>query len=333
MSALLNKTFFSIFKYFIYPIIFLIIFCEIFFQIIFFFDIKFLKKPILFFNPYCDQSFWNYQGISTYDEKVFVKHPVLTIVKKQNKIFFENDYNNKNDTKKKLIFYGSSFIGHEYFINYFKNDINFAIKSYGIDQIYESYNLTKNNFPNRTIIIGFLHEDIDRSIFSLRNLPKLKFEKSNSHYEIKNIPISFQNHYKYELSFFTYNFFKNITFLLLNDYNYKNSYCKAEFKKNVFKYFIKNIVSESEILGQKLIFVTFNFKDDFANSNWRYKFVNDYFSSNNIEYLDALKIIKLDQEKNNNHIDYYFNNEDNHLSQYGFEVIRNAINDVIKLYK
>ena len=61
----------------------LIFLLEIFFQITFFFDIKNFKKTILFFNPYCDQPYWNYQGISSYDETKYDQHPILTLIKKK----------------------------------------------------------------------------------------------------------------------------------------------------------------------------------------------------------------------------------------------------------
>ena len=85
MILSLNK-FFQLFKkYFIYPLIFLVILLEFFLQIIFYFDIKNLKKTILFFNPYCDQQYWNIQGNSSYDKEIYSYHPILTIIKKKMK--------------------------------------------------------------------------------------------------------------------------------------------------------------------------------------------------------------------------------------------------------
>jgi len=329
-----NKILLLIRSYFLYPLLILIICLEIFLQGIFFFDIKSFKKTILFFNPYCDQSYWDYQGISSYDETKYLKHPILTLIKNKNKIFFkDHPVQPELISNKNLVFYGSSFIGHEYFIDNYKEKINFAIKSYGIDQIYKSYNLTKDNFPNRTIIIGFLLEDIDRSIFELRNFPKLKYEKINDNYEIKNTPVSFEKNKNRSISFFTYNLAKNLIFLSFNNYNYKNNHCKAEFKKDIFKYFVDNIISNSKELNQNVIFVTFNFKDDINNLNWRHSFIKDYFLLNKINHIDTTKVIKSDQNIKKIDISKYYNNTDNHLSVYGFKIIKNAIDNSIKLYK
>ena len=66
----------------LYPLIGLIIILELFFQIVFIADIKFFKKPILFFNPYCDQHYWNHIDESSFNEDIFKYHPTLTLIKK-----------------------------------------------------------------------------------------------------------------------------------------------------------------------------------------------------------------------------------------------------------
>ena len=335
MSILLNNLFLSIRNYFLYPLIFLIIILEIFFQIVFIFDIKSFKKTILFYNPYCDQAYWNHIGNSTFDEKEYLYHPVLTLIKKKNK----KNYNVNNlaasySINDKAIFYGSSFIDHKYFIPNYKDDINFAVKSYGLDQIYQSYILTKDNFPNKNIIIGFLLEDLDRALFNQRNFPKLKYKKKNDNYHITNIPIEFKKIEKKKITFYTYNFFKNLTFLIFNDYDYKKSKCNLAIKKDIFGYFIKNIITSSKKLNQKVTFVTFNFMDDVANPNWRYLFVKDYFLSIKANHLDISEIIREDLINNNNlDIVNYYSPKDKHLNKYGFEVVKKKIDKIIELYK
>ena len=238
MSLLLNKKLIKSLRNIFYPILILIIFIEFFFQIIFFFDIKSLKKTILYFNPYCDQSYWDFEGNSLYDDNKYSYHPILTIINKKNEVFFNKIINNN---KKDLIFYGSSFIGHKYFISNFNDKTNFAVKSYGIDQIYKSYDLTKQNFLNDTIVIGFLLEDIDRALFYQRNFPKLKYIKNNDTFQLTNTPVKFRNELKTGIHFYFYNFIKNISFLIFNDFNYKLSECDIQIKKDIFE--IKNLKS------------------------------------------------------------------------------------------
>ncbi len=330
MSLLLNNFFFKNLKIFLYPIIIFLILIEIIFQIIFFFDIKPFKKTILYFNPYCDQAYWNFEGNSSYDETEYSYHPILTLVKKNNEIFFKK---NKKKLKKDIIFYGSSFIDHKYFVTNFKDKTNFAIKSYGIDQIYKSYILTKENFPGDTIVFGFLLEDLDRALFHQRNFPKLKYVKIKDNYELSNTPIQFEKNLKKEIHFFTYNFFKNVSFLVYNEFNYKKSKCNINKKKDIFKFFITEIISHSNQLNQNVIFITFNFQDDLSKPSWRYNFIKNYFSSKRINHIDLFEIINLDMKNNNLSKKEYYNTEDFHLSEYGFELAASQLNSLIAQYK
>lgn len=329
MSLLSNNIFLKTLKNFLYPIIILIIILELFFQLIFFFDIKTFKKTILFFNPYCDQAYWNIEGNSFFDKNEFTYHPILTVTKKKNENFFKK--NKKHNSK--IIFYGSSFIDHKYFIPNYKDETNFAVKSYGIDQIYESYQLTKENFKNNIIIIGFLLEDIDRALFYQRNFPKLKYVKNQDNYELTNTPIEFKNDLKTGLHFYSYNFIKNISFLLTNEFNYKKSECNIKKKKDIFKFFINEIINQSKLLNQNIVFVTFNFKDDIKNPSWRYNFVKDFLTSKDSLHLDLVKIINDDLSNKNLTLNEYYNNEDLHLSEYGFGLVKKEINKLISQYR
>ena len=321
-------------KFFFYPLLILILFLELFFQIVFFFDIRTFKKPILFFNPYCDQSYWNYQGNSSYDKNEYLYHSILTLIKKKNLKFFKKNISENTTFKQdQIIFYGSSFMDHKYFISNYKENINFAVKSYGLDQIYKSYLLTKDNFENKKIVIGFLIEDIDRTIFGQRNFPKLRYKIIDGNYKITNTPILFKNIKNEKITFFAYNFIKNLIFLTLNEYNYKKDKCSIEYKKEIFKFFIDNIIHNSKLLNQDIIFVTFNFMDDIKNPNWRYLFIKDYFLSKNVNHLDMSQIISVDlNNKDLNIIDYY-NKEDFHHNSYGFNLLKNKIDIAIEQYK
>ncbi len=329
MNLLLNNSFIKKIKIFFYPIFFFLVILELILQITFFFDFKTLKKTILFFDPFCDQAYWNLEGNSSYDKDEYNYHPILTIIKKKNKKFF-----NKNNTSNAdIIFYGSSFIDHEYFIPNYENKINFAVKSYGIDQIYTSYQLTKENFNNGTIIIGFLLEDIDRALFDQRNFPKLKYIKNDNVYELSNTPIEFKKNLKTGVHFYSFKLIKNISFLVLNNFNYKLSECNINKKKELFKYFVNEIISQSIVLNQNLIFITFNFKDEIDSPNWRYNFVKNFLYSKNVKHVDMLKIIKDDMKYVDLPLSEYYNKEDFHFSIYAFNLVKKEINKIISQYK
>ena len=332
---LIKKKLFQILKKVIYQIFGLVFFLEFFFQIIFFIDIKSFKKPILFFNPFCDQAYWNSIDESSFDKKIYIYHPKLTMIKKINKPNFKKKkLINYNSINKDLIFYGSSFIDHKYFIHYYRDDINYAVRSYGLDQIYTSYNLTKNQHYNDIIIFGFLLEDLDRVIFKKRNFTKLKFVKTNNTFQMTNIPIKLDKKVNNVFSFYTYNFIKNLFFLKNNNYDYKHSNCKVNTKKDLFKYFINEIIKNSHELNQKVIFITFNFKEDFNNEkNWRYPFIKNKLLEGNVIHIDSKEIISQHMKKNNLEADNYYSKNDLHLNKLGNSLVTRELEKAIELYR
>ena len=332
--SLIVKLIFINIKFFFYSIIVLIIFIEFLFQIIFLLNISFFKKPILFFNPYCEQSYWDNVKKSTFDEEIFSYHPILTMIKKKNQTAFNfNNIDYPSPKKNDLVFYGSSFIDHKYFIPYFSKSMNYAVKSYGLDQIFKSYDITKNYHLNDVIIFGFLLEDLDRVLFNKRNFPKLKYQKYKNDYQLTNVPIKLDYEENKKITSYSYNLIKNLIFLFLNDYDYKKSNCKIDIKKNLFKFFINGIIENVYKSNQKLIFITFNFKDDIVKGNWRHDFIKEQLSLKNIIHLDTKEILQKHMKNNNlQPIDYY-SNEDFHLNELGNKLVAEELNILIKQYK
>ena len=158
---------------------------ELIFQSLIFLNLKYVKIPDLYYNGYCDQKYWNFNPRPITFKNKTKYHPLLSYIKKdldipnaeiKNAIIEKKLFNN-ND----ISFYGSSYINHEDFKSLISqkdnfNFKNYALNSYGLDQIYLSYKLTAHMNQNRTIVIGFLLEDLDRSIFTKRDYEKVKFE-------------------------------------------------------------------------------------------------------------------------------------------------------------
>ena len=211
--------------------------------------------------------------------------------------------------------------------------MNYAVKSYGLDQIFISYNLTKDQHPDDMIVFGFLLEDLDRVIFEKRNYPKIKFNKFGDTYKLTNVPIKLDNKENIKIDFYSYNLIKNLSFLTFNDYDYRRSECKIDFKKNLFKFFINEIINNSKELNQKIIFVTFNFQDDILENNWRYSFIKNYLSSKNIIHLDAKEILRKHMKKNNLQSKNYYSKEDFHLNELGNKIIIDELNTLIEQYR
>ena len=316
---------------------------EIILQLCLLFNFNLLKNPIIFYNPYCDQNYW-----LTEDRNNNIKfdgysyHPLLTLIN-ENTIVPSEEKNNSNKSSEfsessessDVIIYGSSFTGHKFFkerINLSNSSINYAVPSYGLDQIYLSYKLTKNKYSNKDIIIGFLLEDLDRSLFYKRDYEKMKFIEVKDGFEISNTPIDLKKE-RQLFDIYSLKLFKNILMLIKNNFSPKNSECFYEYKKDLFYFMLDDIISDSKLLNQNLIFITFNFIDDFNqdNVNWREGLVSDYFSSRNLNYINSKKIISEEIILNKTSAENYFNSNDMHLNAVGFDlVIKNLQSDISK---
>lgn len=311
-------------------ILFFFVFTEIFFQFLFYINSNIFSKPVLFYNPYCHQEYWD-GNKSSYNREIYTYHPSLSIVKKD-QFFQSKDSKIKKDSD--LIFYGSSFIDHELFTNLFPENKNYAVKSYGLDQIYLSYILTKDEFIGSTLIFGFLPEDLDRVIFHKRNYNKVKYIKEKNQFIESNLPINLSNDSKMQRDFFTYRFLVSISYLFINNFDYKKSKCKSDFKKEIFIFFMKNIIDHAKKNNQNLIFVTFNFQEEINNeTSWRYKFIRDFLKKNDILHIDTKKIIENDIEKNQSQVDDYYSDIDLHYNEKANIIVAEEIRKLIKLYK
>jgi len=318
-------------------IIYIFIF-ETLFQILFFFDFKFIKQPVLYYNGYCDQKYWNlYEKRMEFSENVS-EHPILSYSKNSTHIPKKLEVKNiikKNFLKNNVTLYGSSYINHKIFKSilpkYENIDFkNYALESYGLDQIYLSYMLTSHLNQNRFIVIGFLLEDLDRSIFYKREYQKAFYSFVENEPNLTNIPINHNKKSKINKDFYLIRFINNFYDLIKNKFDPRMDKCLIEEKQKLFRYFFENIKKESEKFNQKIIVITFNLKEDITKkTSWRYKFIKDYFVENNIKHIDSLDIIKIKIKENSENAEMFFG-IDRHNNKKSYEYI---FDEFYKIYK
>ena len=317
------KSFFKI------NLIYIIIF-ELIFQFFIFFDFKYFKIPDLFYNGYCSQKYWNFvdKEISFKDKTKY--HPILSYIKKDIEIpenFNEKFYIEENFfNEKKISLYGSSYINHKEFKFFLDNNKNYsfnnyALNSYGLDQIFLSYKLTAHLNQNKTIIFGFLLEDLDRSIFYKRDYEKVLIKKDNEKYSITNIPIKQKDKSSFKFDFYLLRFLSNFYSLIKNDFDPRLSNCHIDKKKDLLNYYFDEILSLSSKYNQKIIFVTFNLKEDLLKTpTWRYDAVKNLITKNNITHLDSYSLLKKKSSNKNEEINSYFG-IDKHNNKKSFKYI------------
>ena len=304
---------------------------ELIFQLLIFFDFKFIKIPDLFYNGYCDQKYWNYNNKKTIFKTETKYHPILSFVKTDVEIPEEiqddviiNDNGIINNT---VSLYGSSYINHDEFKTHLlkKENINFnnyALNSYGLDQIYLSYKLTAHLNQNSTVIIGFLLEDLDRSIFYKREYQKVLFVKKNNSFELKNIPVKPNMTDTKTIDFYLYKFIKNFYSLIMNNFDPRADECHMDLKKDLFSFYVSNILNIASKYNQKIIFITFNLKEDLIKEpTWRYSVIKDHISNNNIIHIDSYKLLKNKSSNNEDKINSYFGTDrHNNKESFGYIV-------------
>ena len=302
---------------------------ELIFQSLIFLNLKYVKIPDLYYNGYCDQKYWNFNPRPITFKNKTKYHPLLSYIKKdldipnaeiKNAIIEKKLFNN-ND----ISFYGSSYINHEDFKSLIaqKDNFNFknyALNSYGLDQIYLSYKLTAHMNQNRTIVIGFLLEDLDRSIFTKRDYEKVKFELENGKFVMKNTPIDTNKKEGFKTDFYLFKFLTNFYNLIRNDFDPRHNNCKKKYKSQLLEFYLKEIDKLSKIYNQKLIFITFNLEEDLTkNPTWRYDLVTNFLKKMNFAHIDSYKIMK-NISLNNEEVKSYFG-LDKHNNKKSFKYI------------
>ena len=292
--------------------------------------------PILFYNPYCDEQYWRiHSKWKKFNDTGLQQHPSLSFAVEP------QSFKKSKIVDESLYLFGSSFIGHKNFKDLSPPHMswhNFAVSSYGLDQIYLSYDLAKQRFPNSTIVVGFLLEDLDRAIFSFREYQKVIFEGwPNPKLIPSNIPIN-SDHPGIPFDIYTFRLLKNFYSLNELEFQPKSTRCHLEKKKALFDFFMTSLLSSARSLNQNIIIISFNFEADFKteNKNWRQKHIEEYFSRElelngpeNWQYINSHELLRNDAVAEGDAISSYYDPIDRHYSEKGFEIIIGEIKSSI----
>ena len=303
---------------------------ELIFQFLIFFNFKFIKIPDLFYNGYCDQKYWNFNEREILFNSETEYHPILSYVKKDLAVpkslkdsFLIEDNNFESN---KISLYGSSYLNHKEFKLLINNNENlnyknYALNSYGLDQIFLSYKLTAHLNQNRTIIFGFLLEDLDRSIFYNRDYEKVLIKNENSEFIITNTPVNIEKKNSSSFDFYLIKFLSNFKNLIKNDFDPRLDKCHISKKEDLLNYYINEILKTSSKFNQKLVFITFNLKEDLIKKpTWRYETTKKLLKNSSIIHVDSYALLKNKSQSNLDEINTYFG-DDKHNNKKSFEYI------------
>ena len=284
------------------------------------------------YNPYCDQNYWLKRNVPVDISEDIKVHPILSYANKSSNIPDDFDHSYLPTKNSEIVFYGSSFIGHEIFKKQIEDlglsNSNYSLPSYGLDQMYLSYLITEKIHKNATIIFGFLLEDIDRMLFSFRDYNKVVLKLENSDLKILNIPIDQEKKPSGNTDLLSIKTIKNLYDLQSSNYNFSASQCAKNEKVALLKFIIEDLIKRTKENEQKIIFITFRFAKDFKFNNWRIKEFKNIMNSNEVVWLDSQDILS---KETNNYDDYLkFYGKDNHLNDLGFSKVTNAIRSKLR---
>ena len=123
------------------------------------------------------------------------------------------------------------------------------------------------------------------------------------------------------IDFYLYKFLKNFYYLAINNFDPRADECHMDLKKDLFSFYVSNILNIASKYNQKIIFITFNLKEDLLKEpTWRYSAIKDYISNNNIIHIDSYKLLKNKSSNNEDKINSYFG-ADRHNNKESFGYI------------
>ena len=289
-------------------------------------------NPIIIYNPYCDQKYWLTRDQNVKISKDVSYHPILTY--KMKNTIIPNDLDNPLplDQSSDLALYGTSFIGHNIFKGIVNDseliNFNYALPSYGLDQMYLSYLLTESAHQNKPVIFGFLLEDIDRMIFSFRDYKKVTLSLGDDGVNLLNVPINVSEKPKKSFSLLSVSSVTNLFKFARNGFDFSNSSCFKKKKIKLLDFILNDMIERSKKNNQKLIIVTFRLETDFKKENWRYIEVKKLLNSKEITWLDSQAILSQGLDDKALYSEFYA--RDRHLNEKGFAKVFSSIQSSIK---
>jgi hypothetical protein len=294
----------------------------------------------LYYNPYCDQNYWDFSDSQLKISKSVEPHPILSFQNKNSPHrHVLNLQENEKIESKGLAIFGSSFTGHEKFKYKFEDlfeydHTNYSVPSYGIDQIFISYQLSAAKHFGDVVVFGFLFEDLDRAIFYKRDYEKLTLIFDEQGYSLANVPINLdKTRPVYDV--FSIRMLQNISSLIVTEFDPRNNQCFQNEKKEIFENIVQEILKTAEIFKQTPIFVTFNHERDLSvKQSWRVDFVNQTLKNHGALMVSSLN--ELDQflvDNTQTTISDLFNKSDGHYSSLGFGIVINRLAEVIEQHR
>ncbi len=220
--------------------------------------------------------------------------------------------------------------------------LNYGVGGYGLDQIYFLFKNSIDNYDNPFVVISLMTLDLDRSILSVRDLPKPYFTVDNNMLKLH------EEHLYPDKEFFYSNnkpqiisyFYRRILYSKAMNKVMPDqfiSYLKKEnhYKRKIIqinKKIMIEIIKELKARDINYVFLIFHSiwirGDGLLNENvtgWRNSFIRNILDENNISYIWSKDIIFQNMEAENLSLQAHFIPDDGHPTSIQKELLAKRI--------
>lgn len=368
-----KKSYLLNFILFLSSLVLCLIISEIGLRIILFTDIKccdVLRNPNHYTDPYSEDENWKlkylFKKIKNDRKRKQKKH--IPQQKRNEKLFtrlvLRDTYKHVNlkyvNNRRPVLLYGDSFAAcysqagcFEHILNndkdFSRNNylLNYGVGGFGLDQIYFMFKNSIDNYNNPFVVISLMTLDLDRSILTVRDVPKTFYTLENNMLKLHERPMpypdigTYYSNYKPQIVSYLYRM------IIYNKYAYKylphslTSYLKGENHYRRRKIRInEKIMLEiiDELTSRKLDFIFLIFHPDQVrgvgdlNENikdWRSTFIRRILDENNIPYIWSKDIILQNMKDENLSLNDHFIPGDGHPTTLQKELLAERIKEFV----
>ena len=306
-------------------------------------NVPMLKAPVLYFHKY-DDNMWIARHLWTPTPAMERArqwiHPTLgwsqEVVTQENPRGLRTETITGLESTKvpKLLFYGDSFVQTipthlEEELPEMEN-VHLGVGGYATDQIYLMFHETHDIDAEAVVVMGFMLNDMGRSLLTVRNGRKPWFEV-NDHggLDIKGIPIEpdqsnyYQANKPAPVSF--------LASLIMHRFQEGPATTVRRNRIQAINSRILELVKDSTASArQPLLFIMFYPRHALELTTWEEQYLRSELQSLEIPFVDTKIVLHADAEENSRNLDEYYLHGDGHHTQLAEQVISKVIAERVR---
>lgn len=205
--------------------------------------------------------------------------------------------------------------------------VNYAVNGYGLDQIFLRFKATHSSHEEPTIVFTFMTLDLDRSILSVRDVPKPYFRLRDGDLELAGVPVdrdteAWHRRHPPAIKSYFFSFLARRYRLSQADLETEIPYRRAE-KSEVNDRILEALAHEAARADLPLVVVVLYPPWELAFEGWRESFLKESLERLEIPYIDTKRLLNELSDKPAE--DLHHPSPNNHPNAAGNRAIARAI--------